>query len=217
MMILPLLWILALMGFFLFFLSEIEVQFYFMHFNWLGIIFVMMALIGMTWRLFTSQSARQFDSLDKQSALLEYLRRDASAIDVIGTRVYSGESFLDVPKLGLIEDFGKDCVYSKGGKKKRFGLENINFTPDPRYWNLTAEYYKLGFNNPMDVWDVFNGKNLELMGKVYLNMCDGENVRGVSKLIKEIKENKPRKNFQFKSSKDKVPIEKLVDKVIKRD
>ena len=98
-----------------------------------------------------------------------------------------GESFLDVPKLGLVEFLGKDCWYTWGDKKILWGLENVQFTPDPRYSNLCHLLNEIGFKDSDDVKNVLNGTDLDLMGKTYLLMNMYDNMHGVNKLIQDMK------------------------------
>ncbi len=203
----------AIIGIILILMARFDVIFWLLYMDIVGVIVVAMAIILFLWRLSATDTAKRFDSIGRQEAIIEYKRRDGTAIDVIGRRIYSGESFLDVPNLGLIEDLGKDCIFMKGGKKIRGGLENISFTEDPRYCNFTAELYRLGFTNSDDVYNVLNGYDLELMGRIYLNMKYDTQVRGAERLVKELKKKKPTKVIHFKP-KDKSSIEQLVDKVL---
>jgi len=137
----------------------------------------------------------QYDTIPPGTAVINYIRRDGIVSPLLGKRIFSGESFLDVPKLGLIEDLGQDTVFLWGRKKVRFGLENINYTPDPRYWNMCKELYELGFDDMDDVYNVMNIPNmtateeakkvyyLTRMADIYWNMTH-QSPRGAEKLIK---------------------------------
>jgi hypothetical protein len=116
------------------------------------------------------------------------MRRDNEIIPLVGERAYPGESFLDVKELGLVEYLGKDCYYNWGDKKIVWGLENINFTPDPRYFNFTHMLYSIGFTDSEDVKKVLKGEDLELMGKVYLKMQEYDGEHGGAKLVEDMKE-----------------------------
>lgn len=142
-----------------------------------GGIFILLFVFGI------SGAGKQYDTLPIGCALVNYIRRDGTIIPLVCRRVFSGESFLEEPKLGLIEDLGKDTVFLWGRKKVRFGLENINYTPDPRHFNLTRELYQLGFDDSDDLYNVLNIPNmdpekdrakkayyLERMGNIYWNM-----------------------------------------------
>ena len=92
-------------------------------------------------------------------------------------------------------------------KKIRFGLENINYTPDPRYWNMTRCLYQMGFDDSDDLRNVLNipamnadtetAKKtyyLERMGIIYWNMTH-ESPRSTEKLMDVFK--KKRDNVKF--------------------
>lgn len=209
--------ILTMVGFLFFVMGRIDPIMSLYYVDWIGAILMVVPPIGFAIRLKTSQAMQQFDSIARDEAPIEYLRRDNSAIDIKGKRIYSGESFLDVDNLGLIEDLGTGCVFTKGGKKKRFGLENISFTPSPKYMNFTAELYKLGFDSSDDVYAALNPQtenDLVLMGKVYQNMLN-DGGRGATKLLKELKEHKPEKVIKFKPVKEDVGS--VVDQLLKRN
>ena len=150
-------------------------------FMMVGGIFILLFVFGI------SETGKQYDSLPPGGALINFIRRDGHIVPLIGKRVFTGESFLEIPKLGLIEDLGKDTVFTWGRKRVRFGLENINYTPDPRFWNLTRELYKMGFDDSEDLYNVLNIPNmdpvtdrakkiqyLERMGKIYWYMTHQE-------------------------------------------
>ena len=67
-----------------------------------------------------------------------------------------------------------------------WGLENINYSPDPRYFNLTHLLWELGFRNSTDIKDVLKGTNLYLMGRVYMNMVNYEQKHGAVKLVNDM-------------------------------
>jgi len=148
-----------------------------------GFLFACAGSIFLLYRLYVSQTIKHADKSKKWKHLINYLRRDNTVVPIEGERAYPGESFLDVQGLGLIEFLGKDCYYSWGDKKVIWGLENINFTPDPRYFNLTHLLWELGFTDSLDVYNVLNGLDLELMGRVFLQMQKYDNQHGVKKLV----------------------------------
>ncbi len=167
-----------------------------------GAVFILFFCFGL------SQTGLQYDSIPPGTAIINYIRRDGIIQPLLGKRVFSGESFLDVPRLGIIEDLGKDTVFLWGKKKVRFGVENINYTPDPRYWNLCKELYSLGFDDTDDLYNVLNIPNidanqekakkvyyLERMANIYWNITHAES-RGGERLIKNFKERKE-KNVSF--------------------
>ena len=167
-----------------------------------GAMFILLFCFGI------SGTGLQYDTIPPGTAVINYIRRDGIIVPLLGKRVFSGESFLDVPKLGIVEDVGKDTVFLWGRKKVRFGLENINYTPDPRYFNLCHELYKLGFDDTDDLYEVMNIRNidgnkerarkvyyLERMGQIYWNMTHQE-PRGAKKLL-EIFKKKREKHVAF--------------------
>lgn len=161
----------------------------------------------------------QYDTIPPGSAIINYIRRDGIIAPLLGRRIFSGESFLDVPRLGLIEDLGKDTVFLWGRKKVRFGIENINYTPDPRYWNLCNELYRLGFDDTDDLFNVLNIPSLnyetdkakkvyylERMAQIYWNMTHQQSRRG-ERLVKSFKSRED-KNVAFGKRRRVVPDEK---------
>jgi len=177
-----------------------------------GAIFILLFVFGI------SETGKQYDTLPPGGSLINYIRRDAHIIPLVGKRVYSGESFLEIPKLGLIEDLGSGTVFTWGRKRVRFGLENINYTPDPRFWNLTHELYKMGFDDNDDLYNVLNIPNmdtkterikkvyyLERMGRIYWSMTH-EEPRGAKKLTRMFKKRQHKKTVYGKKRYDK-PLE----------
>jgi len=163
------------------------------------------------WRINTTNTWKHVDKLPTWKHLIDYMRRDNQIVPLIGERAYPGESFLDVKELGLIEYLGKDCFYNWGDKKIVWGLENINYTPDPRYFNLTHLLYSIGFTDSNDIKKVLNGEDLELMGKIYLKMQEYDGKRGATKLITEMKEYDG-EVVEFKPTKEYERAIKLLDK-----
>ena len=164
-----------------------------------GSIFILLFFFGV------SGTGLQYDSIPPGTAIINFIRRDGIIIPLLGKRVFSGESFLEVPKVGLIEDLGKDTVFLWGKKKVRFGLENINYTPDPRFFNLCRELYNLGFNDSDDLYNVLNlpsidSKNdakhkayyLERMANIYWNMTH-QKEDGATKLVLRFKRKQNKK------------------------
>ena len=153
---------------------------------------------------------------------MNFIRRDGIIVPLLGKRIFSGESFLEVPKVGLIEDLGKDTVFLWGRKKIRFGMENINYTPDPRFFNLTKELYSLGFDDTDDLYNVLDIPNmneikdskkkayyLERMANIYWNLTH-QKERSTKRLIMSFKR-KPNKNIRF--NKRAYPAKKDFDDV----
>jgi len=139
------------------------------------------------------------DSIPIWKTLTTYLRRDNEAIPLVGERAFSGESFLDVPQLGLIETLGRDTVYTWGDKKTVFALENVPFTPDPRYFTYTHLLWQLGFSSSEDLKEVLGGKDLYLMGQVYINMEEWDDNHGARRLVRDMYNYKGKK-VDFKPS-----------------
>jgi hypothetical protein len=156
-------------------------------FTYLGMFILCLPNIMVWQRIISSQTYLDVDKLPKWKHLIHYLRRDNHIVPILGTRAYSGESFLDVPKLGLIEFLGKDCYYSYGDKKILFGLENINYSPDIKYSNLCSTLWKLGFRNSEDLKKVLEGDDLLMMGKVYQNMLTYDDGHGACKLVEDMR------------------------------
>ena len=176
------------MAFLLFMLTYMFPIFRMVYLDWIAMGIMIIPWVITLYRIYITKSWLQVDKQPIRKHLINYIRRDNEVIPVLGERAYPGESFIDVPNLGLIEFLGKDCVFHMGDKKIVWGLENINFTPDPRYFNLTHLFYEIGFRDTNDIINVLNGDDLELMGKVYINMMGYDEEHGVNRLITELKE-----------------------------
>jgi hypothetical protein len=184
--------VLTAIGFMLFMMGRLVPLLAFFYMDWIGAFMMMMAVVILIFIFGSSQTGLQYDSIPAGCAIVNYIRRDGMIVPLLGKRVFSGESFLDVPRIGLIEDFGKDTVFLWGKKKIRFGLENINYTPDPRYWNLTKELYDLGIDDSDDLFYIMNIPNitdkdkkeyyLSRMAQVYYNMKH-QDKHGVHRLM----------------------------------
>jgi len=170
-------------AFILFMLTYMWPIFRTVYLDWIAMILMMIPWFIVLYRIYITRSWHQVDKIPIKKHLINYLRRDNVVIPVLGERAYPGESFIDVVHIGLIEFLGKDCVYNWGDKKIVWGLENINFTPDPRYFNFTHLLYELGFRNSDEVKMVLKGENLELMGKVYAKMMEYDEIHGANKLM----------------------------------
>ena len=165
-------------------------------FTYLGILMVGVPNILVWQRIIASRMYQHVERQPKWKHLIDYIRRDNHVISIFGNRAYPGESFLDVPELGLIEFLGRDCYYNWGDKKILFGLENVNYSPDIRYSNLCHTLWELGFKNSDDVRNVLMGNDLLLMGKVYQNMKSYDESHGVKRLVKDLREyNGPKRTF----------------------
>jgi len=176
--------------------------------DYVGVFMMFVPVIICLIQVSRTRTTIQFDPPSGgMTAIINYIRRDGNIIPLVGNRVYSGESFLDIPRMGLIEDLGKDTVFNWGVRRTRLGLENINYTPDPRYFNLTAELYRLGFDNSDDLWNTLNVSGitdkemktyyLDYMGRVYQNIIHPP-LHGGKRLVQEMKERKPHKVIKFR-------------------
>jgi len=175
-------------GFFLMFLTKINPLFGMVYFDYIGLFLAFTPFILVLYRMMvTTKTYELTEKIPKWKHFIAYMRRDNTVVPMKGTRTYPGESFLDVPKLGLVEFLGKDCWYTWGDKKILWGLENVQFTPDPRYSNLCHLLNEIGFKDSEDVKNVLNGTDLDLMGKTYLLMNKYDNEHGVNKLIQDMK------------------------------
>ena len=200
-------------GFMLWFMAKIDPFIAMLGMDFVGVFMMFVPVIICFIQVSRTRTTLQFDPPSGgMTAIINYIRRDGNIIPLVGNRVYSGESFLDIPRMGLIEDLGKDTVFNWGIRRTRLGLENINYTPDPRYFNLTAEFYRLGFDNSDDLWNVLNVSSisdkdmkayyLEYMGRVYQNMLVKPK-RGGQRLVSELKNNKPSRKQGFKPKNQK--------------
>jgi len=217
--------IFMVIGFMFLYVAEIMPIFDELFFPWFGMVFACSGSIFLLYRLYVSNTLKHADKKKNWRHLINYLRRDNEVVPIYGTRAYPGESFIDVEGLGLVEFLGKDCYYTWGDKKVIWGLENINFTPDPKYFNLTHLLWELGFTDSVDVSNVLYGKDLELMGRVYLKMLEFDKNHGVNKLVKDLKEYdgeevnfKPKRNYKdIASAVDKIGQVKNIKFRTKRD
>jgi len=202
-------------AFFLYYVTWIYPVFRVVFFDWIAFFIMVIPFIMILYRLKVTDCYHQADKIPKWKHLINYLRRDNEIIPVVGTHAFPGESFLEIPELGLMEFLGKDCVYTWGDKKVIWGLENLNYSPDPRFFNLTHLLWELGFRNSDDVKNVINGDDIQLMGEVYLNMLEYDNNHGAKKLVKEIKEydGKP---VVFKPYKKQLTVGEKVDQLFMR-
>lgn len=202
--------------------------------DWIGVFMMAGCVIILLFMFGISQVGLQYDSIPAGTAIVNFIRRDGIIVPLLGKRIFSGESFLDVPKVGLIEDLGKDTVLLWGKKKVRFGMENINYTPDPRFFNLTKELYSLGFDDSDDLYNVLDVCNmkpedskrkayyLERMANIYWNMTH-EKPRGATRLVMSFKR-KPAKKVVFnpkakpvvKNFDDEERLHKIIDEKVKQ-
>jgi hypothetical protein len=129
----------------------------------------------MMMRIKMSGASKRFDGTPHNKGLFDFIYRDGDIRDVYGDRI-PGLGLFRIFKLGLIFDAGREpkpgSVYNIPGKKIRFALQDINFTPNPKFAGFYTYLNELGFNNMTEVNDVLNGYNPELMVKIWNKMCD---------------------------------------------
>lgn len=201
-------------GFMLWFFAQIIPFFKVLGMDWVGQFMQIGGLVILIYCFGPSGVGMLYDTIPVGTAVINYIRRDGIITSLLGKRIFSGESFLDVPRLGIVEDVGKDTVFSWGKKKVRFGLENINYTPDPRYWNMCRELYQLGFDDTDDLYNVMNIPNmdneadkakkvyyLERMANIYWKMKH-QQPRGGEKIVKNFMK-KPEKHTSFGNRRHK--------------
>jgi len=178
--------------------------------DWIGSFFFIIPFIIAMYRMWVAETYTQTERIPRWKQLVAYLRRDNRIVSLVGERAFAGESFIDIPNLGLMEFLGKDCVYQWGDKKVIWGLENVNFSPDPRYGNLCNCMWRLGFSNSDEVKQVLNGENAELRTKVYNNILEWEGP--VDRLTNDLK-NYTGKIVYFEPTKEKEinEAEKFID------
>lgn len=135
------------LGFFLYFLTYIIPLLRWVYFDWLALGILIVPSIVLLYGITSKKLLWFMEKTPKDKTLILFLRRNGEIVPVLGSRAYPGESFIDVPKLGLLHDLGKGSVYNLGMNKLYFALENVNHTPNPKYANFTNWLYEIGFNN----------------------------------------------------------------------
>jgi len=144
-------------GVFLFVLTKMMPFFAFILMDWIGVISMIGGVVILLAVFPFSDTGLLYDSLPSGSCLIPYIRRDSTIRPLVGKRVFPGESFLEVKQAGIIEDLGVNTVFSWGRKRIRFALENLNYTPDPRFFNVCSELYRLGFDDEEDMKMILYG------------------------------------------------------------
>jgi len=187
-----------------------------MYLDWFTLIIFILPWAIVIMRMRRTQSFRQADSLPKWKTLINYIKRDRVVVPIVGERAFPGQSFLQVPYLGLIEHMGKDAVLDWGDKKIVLAVENCYHTPEPEMLNAAQILYELGIHDTNNLKKLFLGEKmdygtLELMGKVYMNMDKYDNNHGGSKLINEWK-NYEGETKVFTPNK-KLEHDKAIDKI----
>jgi len=136
-----------MIGFVLYTLTNILPILRIAFFDWFALIFIAIPTCLLLYALYDNRLIWFLEKIPRNKLLLLFLRRDGDIVPVLGSRAFPGESFIDVPRLGLIHDLGKGTVYKLGKNTVRFALENVNHTANIKYANFTNWLYKLGFNN----------------------------------------------------------------------
>ena len=216
-------------GVFFFMLAKMSPLFSLMMMDWVGVMAMAGSLIILLFVFGMSGTGLLYDTIPSNSAVIPYIRRDGIIAPLLGKRIFSGESFLDVHRLGVIEDFGQGTVFLWGRKKIRFGLENINYTPDPRYWNLTRTLYRLGFDDSDDLYNVLYIPNmdstrdrvrktfyLEHMADIYWNLTH-EPPHGGNRLVESFKHPKSKKTVFGRGRKHESSGAKIKFKDIQKE
>ena len=135
-----------------------------MYLDWCALILMAVPSILFIYGMSDRKVTWLMEKVPKGKMLILFMRRDGDIVPVLGTRAYPGESFIDVPNLGLIHDLGN--VHRWGANNVRFALENVNHTIDPRYANFTAWLYDKGFNNIKELKATLTGKFPEKVKEV---------------------------------------------------
>lgn len=190
--------LLVILGAFLFILEKLDP--WFSGFDWVGLF----SMIGGTAILLIafpfSDTGKLYDTLPSGTCFIPFIRRDSTVVPVTGKRVFPGESFLEVKQCGIIEDLGVDTVLLWGRKKIRFAMENLNYTPDPRFWNVSRELYRLGFDDEQDMKTILydlpgldpvrdrmkKAYYLDRMAQIYWNMTHSPE-RGGKRFVSKLK------------------------------
>jgi len=203
-----------MMGFMMIFLTRIQPVFSLLFFDYIGLAVCFLPTIILLYRMIAvTRTYTLTEKIPKWKHYIAYMRRDNTVIPLYGKRTYPGESFIDVPQLGLVEFLGKDCWYNWGDKKILWGLENMCYTPDPRYSNLCHLLSTIGFSNSDEVRNVLNGNDLNLMGKTFLAMNQYDQEHGIPRLIQQMKDY-DKKPVQFKDHFEKTsPINQIRNRV----
>ena len=149
--------VLMMSGFICMYLAEILPLFSLMQFEWVGGMLIAAGVIAALLVLSTSKAYKLFEKPPLGKYITLFLRRDGTVEPCYATRPFHGESFLDIPKVGIVHDLGEGTVYRWGNKNIRFALENVNHTPDPTYANYTSWIHNLGFDNMSKVMKAIEG------------------------------------------------------------
>lgn len=194
---------------------------YFYYIDAFAFILAWILPIFMIIRLAKTDTFKDFDDPKKTKALMDFLYRDGTARSIYGERM-PGTSFFSVYKLGVLADLGRfpapGSVYWKGNKPKRFVLQDMMFTGNPKFAGFHRFMAKLGFNNMGEVQSVLNGHNPQLMVKIWNNLVDYKEEKPAEKLVREIQEmpEKDLKKWKPFSKKQKYEEMDAIDKLFLR-
>lgn len=166
--------IIMALGFFLYFLTYVIPLLRLVYFDWLAMGIMAVPSIVLLYGITSKKLLWFMEKTPKNKTLILFLRRNGEIVPVLGSRAYPGESFIDVPKLGLLHDLGKGSVYNLGDNKLYFALENVNHTPNPKYANFTNWLYEIGFNNINELHATLDGKFPGKQEAVSENISDNE-------------------------------------------
>lgn len=166
-----------MMGFVFISMPYVFLELHYFYFELIGGMICVFPTVYLFYKMLNADTIIQTDDIPKWKQLIIYLGRENDAYPIVGEKAFYGQSFLDVPYLGLMEFLGKDCVYTWGNKKTIFGLENLCFSPDPRYGNFTHCCWKLGLSNSDEIKMILDEKNMdkevqELREKIYYNILN---------------------------------------------
>ena len=141
-----------------------------------GIIFITLPII-MLIRVKSTGCGKRYDVTPKGKGLFDFIYRDGDIREVYGDRI-PGLGLFRIFLLGVLFDTGREpkpgSTYNIPGKKIRFALQDINFTPNPKFPGFYTYLTNLGFNNMTEFTDVMNGYNPEQMVKVWNALVNQE-------------------------------------------
>lgn len=174
-----------IVGFVFYFLTELMPILRLIYFDYIALGFLAAPCFILLYVMSSKRVLWFLEKVPKGKMLMFFLRRDGDMIPAIGTRAYPGESFIDVPRLGLIHDLGN--VYRFGQNNVRFALENVNHTADPSYANFMSWIYSLGFNNIQELQACIKGEYNERKAEV-MEKLEEKQIKPKDILLKEIEE-----------------------------
>ena len=133
-------------------------------------IVMLMVIIGIFFRIKSSGCSKRFDKIPRGKGIFNFIYRDGLSLDLLGMR-RPGLGIFDLPQHGVVVDIGRKpepgSVYRFGDKNIRFALQDINYTPNPKFTSIYSFFSTLGFNTMEELQDVLNGYNPALMAKVW--------------------------------------------------